>query len=128
MNLHEEFWDNVAKGDFKVRRCAGCGTWQFPPLTLCRQCLSSDVRWEEASGKGTLWSWIRIHKPYFKDFADEVPYLVAMVELQEGPLMVSSILDADASDLKCGAEVELSIVERPGGRSLPYFRLVTDAA
>ncbi|MBN9427233.1 MAG: OB-fold domain-containing protein [Burkholderiales bacterium] len=123
MNLHDEYWSTLAAGEFKIRRCKDCGTWQFPPMTLCQHCLSENVAWERPSGRGRVWSWIRVHKPYFKSFSDQVPYLVAMIELDEGPMMISSLLDVSETDVvPCGAPVELAIKAR-GDKTLPYFRL-----
>lgn len=121
-NLDEEYWANAARGQFVIRRCGACGTWQFPPSSFCGSCLSEEVIWARPSGRGKVWSWIRMHRQYFKDFAVPTPYLVVWVELAEGPRMVSTI-DGPVDRLRADAPVEI-VVAPIGDTPVPQFRLV----
>ena len=128
MNLHEEYWANLEQGEFKIRRCNSCSKWQFPAMTRCQHCLGEDLSWQTPSGKGQVWSWIKVHKPYFKEYADEVPYLVAMIKLEEGPLMISSLTDVKVPVVKCGTPVSMVIKKGRGGKPMPYFQMPSGPA
>lgn len=123
--LDPEYLAGAAAGNLRLQRCAKCARHRFPAAPLCPDCLSWDFDWIDASGHGELWSWIRMHKPYFARLDRELPYNVAMVRLAEGPMMISAI-DGDDSELICGAPV--SVVFRPiDGVPLPWFRVAGSA-
>ncbi|SIM72658.1 Zn-ribbon domain-containing OB-fold protein [Micromonospora cremea] len=123
--LDPEYLAGAAAGKLRLQHCAKCARCRFPASPLCPGCLSWDFDWIDASGCGELWSWIRMHKPYFKNLDREVPYNVAMVRLAEGPLMISAI-DGDDPELACGTP--LSVVFRSvGGVPLPWFTVATTA-
>lgn len=121
-SIHEEYWLHCERGEFQLRRCQDCGAWQFPPATGCATCLSRNLVWQPASGRGRLWSWVRIHQAYYPHLKDRLPYNVAMIELAEGPLMISSLVGDDAERAQCDAPVEL-VFEEDNGKQLPKFRL-----
>lgn len=123
--LDPEYLAGAATGRLRLQRCAKCARCRFPASPLCPGCLSWDYDWIDASGRGELWSWIRMHKPYFSRLDRELPYNVAMVRLAEGPMMVSAI-DGDESALTCGTP--LSVVFRPiNGVPLPWFAVAPTA-
>lgn len=121
----EHYWAECAEGRLTIQRCQACASWQFPPTTRCNHCLSTDLAWQMPSGRGTLWSWIRMHKEYLREFPLKPPYIVAMVKLDEGIRMISSVADVQGK-ADCGAPVEVYFGDRrdSGGRRLPLFRLV----
>jgi uncharacterized protein len=123
--LDPEYLAGAAEGKLRIQRCAKCDRCRFPASPLCPACLRWEAEWVDASGRGELWSWIRMHKPYFASLDREVPYNVAMVRLAEGPMMISAI-DGDDSRLACGTP--LSVVFRStGGVPLPWFRVAAAA-
>jgi len=126
--VNRPFFDAAADGRLAIQRCTMCGHNWFPPARRCPTCLSSDVEWVDASGRATLWSWIRMHQKYFAGFADELPYIVGYVELAEGPLMMSSIVGADPESLACDMPLTVVFEKAWNGLALPKFRPAEEVA
>jgi uncharacterized OB-fold protein len=85
----EEFWAGARRGELRIQRCRACGKAYFFPRPFCPGCSSSDVEWFTASGRGRLYSYVINHRapPNFQDYA---PYVIAVVELEEGPRMMTN--------------------------------------
>lgn len=115
------YWDGLAAGELRVQFCDDDGTARFPESPVCPRCLSPEFTWKAVSGRGRLWSWIRMHQNYFEAFADERPYVIAFVELAEGPFMMATVTDPVES-LSVDAEVELGFEQR-GPHPVAAFRL-----
>lgn len=98
------FWEAASRGELVLPHCEDCAHTWFPPTSHCPSCLGRRVAFRRASGRGSLWSWIVMHRAYFRDFPP--PYVVAFVRLEEGPMVVSTILGADRDDLRCDLPVE----------------------
>jgi uncharacterized OB-fold protein len=93
----EGFWEELIKGKLALPRCADCGQGFFPPLPRCPHCASEAVETLESEGMGTIYSWVRIHRTVDPEFADEVPYTVVAVDLEDGGRMLGRFLgDGDA--------------------------------
>jgi hypothetical protein len=120
--LDLEYWSWVERGELRLQHCACCAAWQFPPAPVCRACLSRELEWEQVRGTGVVWSWIRMHRGYIPAYADRVPYNVVLVRLDEGPMMISSVI-GDALDIHCAAPVRLEFGISPEGWALPMFRV-----
>jgi uncharacterized OB-fold protein len=121
--LNGPFLEGTKQGELRLQRCEACDECWFPPSTSCPRCLSTRYRWEAASGRGTLWSWIVMHQVYFKSFKDDVPYVVAFVKLAEGPFMMSTIVGTPAA-LRCDAPVEVTFEDATDEIAVPKFRIV----
>jgi uncharacterized OB-fold protein len=119
-------FDGAREGILRVQTCTVDGGAWYLPSSNCPVCLREDtVEWVDASGKGTLWSWIRIHQPYMPAFKDEIPYTVAYIELEEGPLLMSTLNNVSEDNVYCGMPVE--VVFEPYGEEatqMPEFRAV----
>ncbi len=89
------FWEGAARGELLVQACGACGTWRFPPRPMCPRCRSLEVRWEAASGRATIWSFVVPHPPLLPAYAELAPYNVIVVALDEDPTirMVGNLLD-----------------------------------
>jgi len=120
------YWQALREGRLVFQRC-GCGHAWLPARTECPACLASaasNARWEQASGRGTLVSWVVYHTAYHPAFESRLPYNVALVQLEEGPRLLTNIVDgpealtAEVAD----APVELKI-EWEGDLALARFRL-----
>jgi uncharacterized OB-fold protein len=111
------FWDGVAAGELRLRRCAGCGRLQHPPSPMCPQCGSVEWTTQQASGRGTVHSWIVSRHPTDPDDAARV---VALIDLEEGVRLVSNLTDVDAADVANEMAVEVTFREIDGTR-LPQF-------
>ena len=118
--LSRPYWDALRQGHLLVQHCEGGHTW-LPARRHCPVCLSPVVRWERASGQGRLVSWVVYHTAYHAAFETRLPYNVALVELQEGPRLLTNIVDTNES-LVGDARVELKI-EWEGDVALARFRL-----
>lgn len=86
------FWSAIRDHELSLPCCNECRKTYLPPAPVCPFCLSLDVGWRKASGKGVLNAWTRVHRPFLKSFADDVPYIVAQVELEEGPRIITNLV------------------------------------
>jgi len=109
--LFEPFWDNARAGRLSIQCCRACGDRRFPPGPICPQCLSEDQGWEPVSGRASLVSWVRFHRAYWDGFAQDLPYDVCLVQLDEGPLFLSNFAGAPPADLRTG--LRLKVVFEP---------------
>lgn len=122
-DLNRPYWDGLAAGELRHLHCKTCGHNWLPAREACPNCLAPDPVWQSASGRGRIVSWVVYHKAYHDAFADRVPYDVTLVELDEGPRLLTNVVDSDAGRaLSVGARVELKI-EREGDLALARFRL-----
>ena len=104
------------------QRCRSCSHAWLPPREDCPNCWSSDWEWEAASGKATVVSWVIYHTAFDKRFADKLPYNVALVDLDEGPRMITNLTNLPADEDVIGRRATL-VFEQEHGRQLPRFRL-----
>lgn len=119
--LTQPYWDGLAQGELRHQRCAGCGHAWLPAREECPHCLSAEVAWEPAGGGGRIISWVVYHTAVHPSFADRLPYNVAVVELDEGPRLITNI-NAPEDQLAIERAVVLSI-EQESGVSVPRFGL-----
>lgn len=119
--INRPYWDALDQGRLMFQRCE-CGNAWLPARRECPRCLSDKVRWEQAGGRGTLVSWVVYHIAYNDAFKDRLPYNVAVVELDEGPRLITNMVDAHAA-LACDAPVRL-VIERDAGVALARFALL----
>lgn len=82
--LSQRYWEAAAAGRLVLQRCAACGKLRHYPRLLCDQCYSDQVEWQPASGRGRIHSWTVAHHAFHKAFADELPYTLVTVDLEEG--------------------------------------------
>jgi len=122
-HVSRPYWEFCRRHEFRLQRCSACGAVRYPPKEQCPSCLSPEATWEPMSGKGTVWSWIEMHQPYFQGFRDDLPYVVLFVHLAEGPLMMANLVDSDRAQLRCDAPVEVRFIDATDEVSLPQFRL-----
>ncbi|MFD7665432.1 OB-fold domain-containing protein [Streptomyces sp. NPDC059788] len=98
------YWDAAAEGRLLLRRCRadGCGAAHHYPREFCPRCWSEDVGWEEASGRATLYTWSVVHRNDLPPFGERVPYVAAVVDLAEGPRMMTEVVDCPEAELRIG--------------------------
>lgn len=116
----QEFWDACAAGRFLVRRCHDCHRAHFYPRRFCPMCWSTDGEWEQASGRATLYTWSIVHQNDLQPFRDLVPYVVAIVTLEEGPRVMTRLVDSDPTVLAVDLPLEVVFVE-DDGITVPCF-------
>ncbi|MFF4318610.1 bifunctional MaoC family dehydratase N-terminal/OB-fold nucleic acid binding domain-containing protein [Streptomyces sp. NPDC001568] len=114
------FWDGVARHRLLIQRCTGCATLRFPWLPGCNACACPEWDTVEASGAGTVFSYVVMHHPAFPAFAP--PYAVALVELAEGVRMVSNITGVPYDKVRIGMPVQLEFLRVDEELELPVFR------
>ena len=103
------FWEKCKEHELWIQRCQACQHVFFYPRFHCPQCLSADVPWFQASGKGTLWSYMINHRP-IPGFEEETPYAIAVVQLEEGPRMMSNIVGVDNTPENLMLDMPLEVV------------------
>jgi uncharacterized OB-fold protein len=116
------WWAACAERRLLVRRCASCGRAHFYPRPACPHCWSADVDWVEAGGHGTLYSFSVVRENDLPAYRDAVPYVVALVDLDEGARMMTTLVDSDPAAVRVGAAVEVVFVSR-GEWTFPAFRV-----
>lgn len=102
-------------------RCNACNRYWFPPSTHCPHCTSADFAWTPVSGRGKVFTYVVYHRVYHPGFADEVPYAVALVELEEGPRMISNIVGIPPDELACEMPVHVVYEDVADNVTLPKF-------
>jgi uncharacterized protein len=120
--LNRPYWEGLDRGCLLFQRC-DCGHAWLPARKFCPSCLQDSVRWEPSTGAGRLVSWVIYHTAFHEAFADRVPYNVALVELDEGPRLITNIADKH-DKLRADARVALQI-DRDDGLALARFRLAS---
>lgn len=118
--LNEPYWNGLADGVLKFQRCDDCQHAWLPAREECPRCLGAGMTWTPASGRGRIISWVVYHTALHPSFKDRLPYNVAIVELDEGPRLITNIL-ANHDSLAIEQPVVLAI-EPEGDMSLPRFR------
>src|SRR5262245_42394497 len=116
------FWDNARQHRLSVQCCDRCGDLHFPGSPVCPKCLSEAQSWRPVSGRGTLLSWVRFHRAYWEGFRADLPYLVALVGLEEGPMLITNIVDAEPETLTVGRAVSVLFERLDDEVTLPKFR------
>ena len=118
-----EFWAGARRGELRIQRCRACGNAYFYPRPICPRCNSTDVEWFTASGRGRLYSYVINHRapPNFRDYA---PYVIAVVELDEGPRMMTNIVGVEPKpeNLPIDLPVEVTFERLNDEISVPLFQ------
>ena len=116
------FFAAANDGRLVVQRCTDCGALRFPPRELCSSCLATKASWAEVSGRGTIFSFNVMHQVYHPAFATEVPYAVVVVQLAEGPKLISNLVDCPVEEIHIGMPVEVVFERVSPAVTLPKFR------
>lgn len=118
--LAAPYWDAAARGQLVVQRCDDCETAIFPPRPLCPKCWSTSVSWTDASGLARVESYSVVHRAPNETFAPEVPYVVALVLLDEGPRMMTNIVGCAPDEVEIDMRVRV-VFTQYDGFVLPQF-------
>lgn len=117
------FWEYCRAGELRIQRCTDCGTFRHHPRPRCPNCQSDRSEWALCDGRGTVASYTICHRPVLPAFEPFVPYNVIVVQLTEGPFMVSNLVDSD-QDPSVGMTVQVTFHKIDDELTLPQFRLV----
>ena len=119
--LNTPYWDSLARGALSYQRCKVCRHAWLPARSECPGCLAADWHWQVAAGGAKLISWVVYHMAYHPAFANRLPYTVAVVELDEGPRLISNVIGVgDAEKLQIDQRL-LLVVEDESGTAVPRF-------
>jgi uncharacterized protein len=118
----QAYWDGLRDRKLLMPRCDACGKYWFPPSLLCPHCNATNWTWASTSGRGRIFSYVVYHRVYHPGFADEVPYAVAVIELDEGPRMVSNVIGIAPDKLACDLRVEVVYQPITDTITLPKFK------
>ena len=117
-----EFWDFARRGELRVQRCAACGLHRYFPRPRCSKCQSALFDWALCAGTGSVYSFTICYPPVLPAFAAKVPYNVVVVELDEGPFIVSNLVDCENGEITVGMPVEVCFVEIDEALAVPQLR------
>jgi uncharacterized OB-fold protein len=106
--LTEPFWDRANEGELLIQHCSSCGHRQHYPRNICISCWADEPLWMSASGNGVVWTFTVVEKPGHPAWVDEVPYVIALVELEEGPRVMTRIVDYPPELVSVGMPVSLA--------------------
>ena len=118
----EPYWAGARAGKLMLKRCRPCDRPFFYPRSHCPRCWSTDTVWVEATGRGVVYSFTVIQHHDVPPFKDWVPYVVALVELAEGPRLVTHVVEVDPSGVRVGQPVEVVFDRIDDAVTLPKFR------
>ena len=117
------FWEASRRHELCLQRCRACGQHVFYPRAACPNCLASDLEWRRVSGRGTVHTFTVVHRGQ-RNFPLEAPYVIAIVELAEGPRLMTNLIgiEADPAKIRIGLPVEVVFEDVSAGIALPRFR------
>jgi uncharacterized protein len=117
----QPFWDAAKEGRLLAKRCLTCGEVHFYPRPFCPVCWSTDVEWFEVSGRGTLYTYSVVYQNDLPPFAKRVPYVAAIVDLEEGPRMMTNVVDCPIDELSVGMALEVKFERATDDFTFPVF-------
>lgn len=116
------YWEACGRGELYVQRCRDCDTLRHYPRALCPSCLSEQVEWIRCSGRGKVYTFTVTYQNQAPGFRDQLPYVLAYVELDEGPRMLTNIVDCEPGSVEIGMAVQVAFDELTDEIALPKFR------
>lgn len=116
------YWEACKRHELLLQECSKCGVRQFYPRTICASCSATELHWVQAAGFGTVVSWTIVRHPVSPAYAADIPYVIALIQLDEGPTMMSQIVDCDPDSLSSSLQVEVCFEEWTEEITMPNFR------
>jgi len=120
-SLTEPYWASASRGELSFPRCVACDQHHFYPRPACPNCGGEELMWDPVSGHGTIYSYSVVHRAPGPDFADDVPYVIAIVKSAEGPHLLTRIIDIEPERVRVGMDVSVHFVQLPDNMQLPVF-------
>jgi uncharacterized OB-fold protein len=118
------FWSGCKNKKLLIQQCKDCKKHVFYPKLFCPFCLCQELDWIEASGRGKIYSYTIVHSYQPTEFSQDVPYAVAIIELEEGVRMMSNLVESDLQKVRCDLDVEVVFEDVTDEFTLPKFRLI----
>lgn len=121
----EPFWEAVRHHELCFQRCARDGKLFFPPASRCPRCWSAEWSWDRVSGRAVVFSFVTFQRSYHPAFRGALPYVVAIVELDDGVRFTTRLTDIRPEEVRVGMAVEVAFAAVGDGNVLPLFRPIT---
>jgi uncharacterized OB-fold protein len=118
------YWEGCARGELVLQRCTACGVVQHRPRGLCVSCFSDAIEHFVASGRGRVYAFTITHQNHARGFREACPYVLAYVELEEGPRLLTNVVGCDPTELRIDMPVEVEFAATEGEFPVPRFRPV----
>ncbi len=118
----QPYWESCRRGQLLIQKCDRCQEYQFYPRGICANCWSESVKWVQASGRGAVWTYTVTYQNRTPGFDQDVPYALALVELEEGVKMFTNIVECNPREVYIGMPVEVTFVRATDRVTVPYFR------
>lgn len=115
------FWDACNEKRFLIQTCSACGQSQFYPRSICKSCHSTDLEWRDASGRGSIKTFTVVHYAPTPGFNEDLPYVLALIDLEEGVRAMMNVIECNIADVHIGMEIELTF-ELRGDQYIPQAR------
>jgi uncharacterized OB-fold protein len=119
----KRFWDGCREGKLLLQRCVACGALRHPPSPICSNCLSDAHEWIPARGRGTVYTFTVVREAR-RGWENLVPYVLAVIALEEGPHVLSNVINVAPERVAIGMPVEVMFSELDRSTKLPLFRPV----
>lgn len=116
------FWEGCKRHELLIQRCTRCGGFRFPPRNVCPDCMSLEHEWARASGRGKIYSFVVVHQAFGPAWKEDVPYPVAIVELDNGVRILSRVVGREGTALRIDLPVEVCFEDVTEEITLPFFR------
>ncbi len=118
------YWEAARKHELKLQKCSDCGAFRLPPSVVCPECTSMSAEWAAVSGRGRIYSFVIFHRAYHPAFKDDIPYAVAVIELEEGPRLLSNVVGCSPDEIRCDMSLEVYFEDITPEITLPKFKLI----
>ncbi len=118
----QAYWQGCRNHQLLIQRCTRCKEFQFYPRVICSKCMSGNLEWEKASGRGKILAYTIVRRAVSQAYDADVPYVVALIQLDEGPTMMSNIVQCAPETLEIGRPVEVVFEDWSEEISIPQFR------
>lgn len=121
-SINEPYFRAAREGHLSIQRCRDCGSFVFFPRIACPTCLSAELDWCRASGRGTVYSFCVVYRPQHPTFYDSVPIIFGAIALVEGPIMLAEIHGINSSDARIDMPVEVDFLAVTPELYVPVWR------
>jgi uncharacterized OB-fold protein len=117
------FWEATTRDELLYQECPQCGNRQFYPRACCTKCLA-EPEWRASAGKGTIHTFSVVRQNYAQPFRQWVPYVVAVIDLDEGPRVYGNVVGVPVDEIAIGQQVEVEFVPASDEVSFPFWKVV----
>jgi uncharacterized protein len=120
--LSRVYWEACRKHQLLIQHCQNCGHYQFYPRTFCTACMAREPAWVQVGGYGTVATWTVVRRPVAEAYAAETPYVIALIRLDEGPVMMSQVTGCPVDKMRTGMRVEVVFQDWSEQVTVPAFK------